>query len=154
MISVDHGNHCNLLESISAVWWCQQTHRLFEWRIGQRTFCKHIWRGRHGGKSRIEGWMQGNEQQFLALCFFISSIHYYFSFFIGYFHFKYYSLSKFPCQKFPIPSSLSLLLWGFSPTHLPCLAFPYTGALRVHRSKGLWTLIFIQILVHIIWGAT
>ena len=87
MISVDHGNHCNLLESISAVWWCQQTHRLFEWRIGQRTFCKHIWRGRHGGKSRIEGWMQGNEQQFLALCFFISSIHYYFSFFIGYFHY-------------------------------------------------------------------
>jgi hypothetical protein len=44
------------------------------------------------------------------------------SFFIGYFiylHFKCCPLCQFPLQKPPIPSSLSLILWGYSSTHLP-----------------------------------
>jgi hypothetical protein len=76
-----------------------------------------------------------------------------FSFFIGYFlylHFKCYPLSLFgpPPRKPAIPSSLPLLLWKCSPTllptsppthplPLPALSFPYTGALSLHRTKGL-----------------
>jgi hypothetical protein len=58
-----------------------------------------------------------------------------------YLHFKCYPLSQFPLWKPPIPSPL--LLWGCSPTHppiyshVPTLAFPYTGALSYHRTKGL-----------------
>jgi hypothetical protein len=36
-----------------------------------------------------------------------------------------------------IPSPLPLLLWGWSHSHLIALAFPYTGALGSHRTKGL-----------------
>ena len=46
-------------------------------------------------------------------------------------------------QEMPIPSLLPLLLCGCSPTHpltyshLPALAFPYAGALSLHKTKGL-----------------
>ena len=55
--------------------------------------------------------------------------------YVLYLHFKCYPLSWFPLQKPPSPSSSSC-----SPTHpLPCpvLAFPYTGALSLLRTKGL-----------------
>ena len=66
--------------------------------------------------------------------------------FIGYFlylHFKCYSLSRFPLQKPPIPPLFPMLLWGCllphppTHTHLPALAFPYTGTLSLPRTKGL-----------------
>jgi hypothetical protein len=47
--------------------------------------------------------------------------------FIGYFiclHFKCYPLSWLPLQKPPIPTSLPLLLWWCSPTHLPTPVSP------------------------------
>ena len=50
---------------------------------------------------------------------------------IGYFiylHFKSYPLSQFPLCKPPIPSLLTLLLWGGSHSLLTALAFLYTGA--------------------------
>ena len=43
-------------------------------------------------------------------------------------------------QKLPIPSSLPLLLGGVHPPTCSCLpetAFPYTGSLSLHRTKGL-----------------
>jgi hypothetical protein len=65
-------------------------------------------------------------------------------FLIGYFiclHFKRYPLSWFPLCKSPIPSSLMLLLWGCSHpctySSLIALAFLYTGASSLHRTKGL-----------------
>jgi hypothetical protein len=54
-------------------------------------------------------------------------------FFIGYFLYLLF--------KPPIPSALCLLLWGCSLTHsLQPLAFPYTGASSLHRTKGLSSL--------------
>jgi len=58
---------------------------------------------------------------------------------------KWYPLFQFPLWKSPIPSPL-LLLWGCSSTHsttpfcLPALAFPYTGAWSLHRTKGFSSL--------------
>ena len=54
-------------------------------------------------------------------------------------HFKCYPLSKFPFCNPPIPSPLTLLLWGCSPTHsyFTALAFPYTGASSHSRTKKL-----------------
>jgi len=65
---------------------------------------------------------------------------------IGYFlnlYFKCYLLSSFSLWKPPIASSLPLLLWGCFPTYwstpsnLPPLAFPYTVASCLHRTKAL-----------------
>jgi hypothetical protein len=69
----------------------------------------------------------------------------FFPIFIRYFlylHFKCYPLSWFPLWKFPIPFPLPLLLWGWSlhqstQSRFPILAFPYTGASSLHKTKSL-----------------
>jgi len=77
---------------------------------------------------------------FLFLCLFFV----FFSF-IGYFpylHFICYPLSCFPFQKTPIPSLPCFYDGAPSPTQrlppslLPALAFLYTGASGLHRTKG------------------
>jgi len=65
--------------------------------------------------------------------------------------------SRTPCL---IPPSL--LLWGYSLTHpptpscLPTVAFPYTGALSLHRTKGLsfhWCFaLILQLLRSWVWS--
>jgi hypothetical protein len=54
-----------------------------------------------------------------------------------YLHFKCYPLSWFPLQKPPIPSLL--LLFTNPPTPFPVLAFPYTGASSILRTKSLFS---------------
>jgi hypothetical protein len=63
--------------------------------------------------------------------------------FIGYFlylHFKFYVFSRF-LPRNPLchtPSPASMMMFPNSPTHsyLPALAFPYSGASKLHRIKG------------------
>jgi hypothetical protein len=60
----------------------------------------------------------------VSKAFFFFFFFFFFPFFFknGYFiylHFKCYPLSRFPLRKPPIPSSLSLVLWGCFLTHLP-----------------------------------
>jgi len=79
------------------------------------------------------------------------TLHTFFSFFsfsfIGYFlylHFKYYPLSWFPHWKNPqshpthhLPSWGRSPIHGPTPSYLPALAFPHTGASSLPRTKGL-----------------
>lgn len=54
IITVDHGNHCNLHRRISAVWWCQQAQKIWvvERAKGNASLCKTLWRVRHGEERR------------------------------------------------------------------------------------------------------
>jgi len=81
-------------------------------------------------------------------CFISTFYLYFFPFLLldnFYLRFKCYPLSWFPFQKFSIPSPLPLLLWRCSltyppaPSNLPALTFPYTRALSLHRTKGLFS---------------
>jgi hypothetical protein len=64
-----------------------------------------------------------------------------FSFFLGYFiylHFKCYPFSGFPSgNPYPIPLPPASIRVPPIHSHLPVLAFPYTGASSLHRNKGL-----------------
>jgi hypothetical protein len=66
--------------------------------------------------------------KWFRVAIFTEMAHQYSSFFfIGYFvylHFKFYPLSQFTLQKPTVPSFLSLLLWGCSPTNQPTPASP------------------------------
>jgi hypothetical protein len=66
--------------------------------------------------------------------------------FIGYFvylHFKYYLInsSTLPTESLyplcPSPASMRVLPQAHTHSHLTTLAFPYTGATSLHRTKGL-----------------
>jgi hypothetical protein len=68
------------------------------------------------------------------------SVSLFFTEYFIYLHFKCYPLSLFPLHKYPIPYPCPCLYEGAPPPTHSCflaLAFTYTGALSLHRTKGL-----------------
>jgi hypothetical protein len=75
----------------------------------------------------------------LPLLVFLFLIHFYWLFLFIY-NSNVIATSPFPLRKHLSHLLSPLLLWGWSSTHSPthlALAFPYTGALSLHRTKGL-----------------
>jgi hypothetical protein len=92
--------------------------------------------------SRLDLWVSGRQGLAhwavpgpLLFIFFVYFIFIFIRYFL-YLHFKFYPLSSFPFQKPPYPIPPPPV---HEPTYsrLPVLAFPYTGASSLHRTKGL-----------------